>query len=263
MADKTEFEAEMASEMARSRSSVTDELGAFAVVPHDYSVVSLEKYQARPNRVVQDVVFRDAKSLAVYLNRFETGERILFSSPDTCTIKAVIDYHTAQDQPSHCDHKASFNANFDSHYAVWRGAHGKSMSQKEVGEFLEEHALDIVDPDAASVMEIVMNFEAIRRVTFKQSMRLNSGTRQFTYVEDDDVKGAITMPEKISISVPVFEGQEAENIPVRVKYRLNDGKLTFSFEIHNKPDVERAAFDKCEASLVADLKVKTDIMRVA
>ena len=136
------------------------------------------------------------------------------------------------------------------------------MSQKDVGEFLEENALDIVDPDAASVMEIVMNFEAIRRVTFKQSQRLNSGTRQFTYVEEDDVKGAITMPEKISIRVPVFEGQEPDRIPVRVKYRLDDGKLTFRFEIHNKVDVERTAFERCEDSLSAELKQETPIMRV-
>ena len=72
----------------------------------------------------------------------------------------------------------------------------------------------------------------------------------------------MTLPERIEILVPIFEGQEPDVISVRVKYRIEDGSLRFSFEIHDKDLVEQTAFERCEDALsseVADLLILQSI----
>lgn len=261
MADKTEFDAERDHISAQSV-GVAANSNTFVVVPQGYNIEGLEQFQPAPNRVVTDYKFRDTKSLATYLNRFQGAETTLFSAPTRQMISAVLDHHGATDAPSHCDHKAAFHAQFTSQYQAWRSVHGKSMSQISAGLFLEERAIDVVDPDAATIMDLVMTFDAIKKVNFRQSQRLHDGQRQFSYVEENEVRGAVTLPERILIKVPVFDGQEPDTIRIRIKYRIEDGSLSFTFEIHERDDVERVAFERCEDSLLSDMKVPLDLLRV-
>jgi len=86
-------------------------------------------------------------------------------------------------------------------------------------------------------------------VTFKQSTRLHSGERQFVYAEENEVRGQINLPEMISLRLPVYEGMEPDVIKVRIRYRIDDGKLTFAFLIDQRPKLEMTAFERCEDAL--------------
>jgi len=263
MADKTEFEAELANFTAGNVHSVGDlSKGSFAQVPEGYRIEALESLQDAPNRVRERRCFRDTASLAKYLNRFQTPTSILFSAPTSQKITAVIDYHGSQDDPKHGDHSATFDAQWGSHYALWRKASGQTMSQVKAGLFLEERAIDVIEPDAASIMDMVMNFDALKKVTFKQSTRLHDGQRQFTYNEENEVRGNVTLPERIKLRIPVFDGQEPDVFLVRVRYRIEDGSLMFSFEIHDQDDLERTAFERCEDSLIAEMTTPLELLRV-
>lgn len=236
--------------------------GGFVALPDGYSVHALEDLQSAPNRIKAARSFRETKSLAAYLDRFQQTASIALSDADAFTITALIDYHDhANGFASHVDHTAMFKARMTSRYQAWSKVHGKAMGQVEAGMFLEERAVDVVDPDAATIMEVVMQFDALKRVTFKQSTRLQDGTRQFTYAEENEVRGNVTLPERISIRMPVFEGQDPDVIPVRLKYSINDGKLQFKFEIHEKAEVEATAFERCEDALLTDLKTPILLLR--
>lgn len=260
MADKTE-----AQEIAERKDAAmvkTSAVGAFLARPQGYEVHSLEEFQDRPNRIKTDYTFRDTKSLAAYLGRFQRPETVAFSNPDRLEIRVIVDHHDhAADRPTHCAHHATFSAQFTQHYKAWRDFSGKSVTQVSAGLFLEERATDVIKPDAASIMDMVMQFDALKKVTFRQSTRLHDGQRQFTYSEENEARGNVTLPEAIQIRVSVFEGQEPEVITVRVRYRIEDGSLRFQFEIHDQKLVENTAFERCEDALKTEVKEDLMVLR--
>ena len=228
--------------------------GQFVTLPDGYHVASLENLQSRPNRIVAAPMFRDVASLASYLERFEKKDSVAFSRPADSDIRVVIDHHDREFQaevphPNWCEHSATFKACFTPEYNAWRRIDHKEMGQVAALEFLEERAIDVIDPGAAEMMDIIMNFEALKRVTFRQSTRLNDGQRQFLYHEENEVKGQIVLPEFVRLHLPVYEGMEPDMIKVRVRYRINDGKLTFIFLIHERQRLETTAFERCEDAL--------------
>jgi len=199
-------------------------------------------------------VFDNIGSLAAYLDRFETPHSCGFSDPDAEEIKVVLDYHNSGVEPSHCDHVASFRAKRTQQYDTWRNISGRKLTQVEAGMFLEERAADVADPDPATIMDMVMQFDVLKRVTFRQSTRLHDGQRQLSYTEENEARGAVTLPETFTLLVSVYEGQEPERIKVHVRYRIEDGRLLFIFKIHDRQSVETAAFLRCEDALATHAK---------
>lgn len=277
MAANTEMRAalEMAA-LANEPRSFGHERGAAVALPDGFSLRSVEAYQDRPNRITAAPVFAEPAALALYLNLYSAGFcPAIFSYPDGRRIVAVIDHHDVETGESAAEgggavvrprwggHAPSFAAEFDPQYAVWRALDGRTMSQREAGEVLEARALDIVRPDAASIMDLLMTFEVTRKVAFKQATRLRSGERQFMYVEEDESRGSITLPETMTILVPVFTGLPAQEVEVRLRYRLIDGKLSFTFIIADREALEREAFAACESALYAELERKLPVFRCA
>lgn len=253
MSDRTEFEA-IADCIAGMTPLEFSEMKSGAVaLPDSYCLADTEKFQLKPLYAKGQYSFRTTKSLALYLDRFQRPETVAFSNRSEAKICVTIDHHNhVSNEPSHCSHQAIFDAQFTPQYAKWRAIDGKPMTQVSAGQFLEERALDVKNPDPATIMDMVMQFDALKKVTFKQSTRLHDGQRQFQYLEENEARGNVTLPEAIKVLVPVFEGQEPDTILVRVKYRIEDGSLRFAFEIHDRDLVEQIAFERCEDALAKD-----------
>lgn len=223
--------------------------GQFMALPEGYVVHSLEDLQDAPNRIVAAPKFRDVGSLAAYLDRFEREESVALSRPAENEIHVVIDHPVDSDTPAWAKHTATFKAILTPEYAAWCAIDRKHMEQVAALEFLEERAVDLIEPGPADIMDIIMNFDALKRVTFKQSTRLHDGQRQFVYAEENEVRGQIKLPEMISLRLLVYEGMEPDVIKVRIRYRIDDGKLTFAFLIDQRPKLEMTAFERCEDAL--------------
>ncbi|MBL3587772.1 DUF2303 family protein [Rhodovulum sulfidophilum] len=256
MADLTEIEAlKHLAEAAAAVPNKIDGFEPFMAIPNGQHIESLDAYRENPARIRHSTTFRDVASLAAYLDRFADDHSLAFSDPDAATIKCVLDYHEGGEpaaiRPRWGEHVAAFRAIKSPQYEAWAAKHGQWIGQKAAGEFLEERAVDLAEPDPATLMDMVMQFDALRKVNFKQSQKLQNGTVQFIYTTEDEVRGAVAIPERVTLLVPVFEGMEPDRIPVRLKYRIDEARLTFSFEIHDKQQVERTAFERCEHALGA------------
>lgn len=232
--------------------------GQFALVPDGYSVAPLADWQVKPDRHHANHRFVAVKSLADYLNRFSSPDTMISADYEAAKITAVID-GDAPDTPSHKDHVARFEAQISDVTAAWLKISDKPLTQVDFGLFLEDHAVDVAVPDAADVMDMVMTFDATKKVTFKSSTRLSDGARQFQYVEDNDAKGAVKLPDHFIIRASVYRGMEPQQIKFMVRYRINDGALRFQVNMHDKDRVMREAFDRCVDGLKADLKADLTI----
>lgn len=224
-------------------------LGAFMALAGGYQVHSLEEFQPAPSRIVAARKFRDVASLADYLGRFEVAESVALSRPTAGEIHVIIDHHAGPGRPAWCSHSATFAACFTPEYAAWQAIDRKPMAQVQALEFLEERAVDVIEPTPADIMDIIMNFDALKRVSFKQSTRLHDGQRQFVYHEENEARGQVILPEMIRLRLPIYEGMEPDTVCVRVRYRIEDGRLSFAFLIDQRPAIELTAFERCEDAL--------------
>jgi uncharacterized protein YfdQ (DUF2303 family) len=261
MADKTETEAVHAAELSSLSVTQFDRAAAgnFAIVPEGYSVESLEQFQAHPNRIEAEHTFVDTRSLATYLNRFATDGTMISLDYNAARIKAVVD-GDEPDTPSFKKHKAAFVAQIDERLADWLKL--GPMTQADFGNFLEDRALDVKSPDPATVIEMVMNFEATKKVDFKSAQRLRDGSFQILYVEDTEQRGAITLPDHFILFLPIYRGMEPEPIKFMVRHRINDGSLRFTVKMHDEEQVKRAAFQRCVDAFATDLTVPLEFFTV-
>lgn len=251
MADLTEREAGERFSAAQNVIFDPDTVGQFAVIPQGFNLQSLEAFQNRPNRITANHRFVTVESLSTYLKAFASDDTMICADYAAAQIKAVIDGDG--DAPSHKSHGAKFEAQIHDITKAWMHICSRPLSQTAFGLFLEDHAQDVIKPDAASVMEMVMTFDATKKVTFKSAQRLHDGQRQFVYAEENEARGAVTFPDHFIVLAPIYRGMEPQQIRYMVRYRIEEGKLIFSVEMHDKDRVMREAFDRCVDALKSGL----------
>lgn len=239
-----------------------DEKVHFALVTGDTKAISLKEFQypqgVPPDHIVGTVVLRDAKSFCSYFQAFADDRARVFAEPANQTFLAVIDYHGAGERvPEFCSHRASFAMVKDERWAVWAGNSEKIMKQGDFAEFLEDNAADILDPNAAAMLEIARDLKATSSGNFESKVVPKNGTVQMKYTETVDGKvgsGDIEIPEFFKISIPIFYNEEKIVISARLRYRITAGNLTFFYKLYRQSELLNDAFNKAVASVADVLK---------
>lgn len=205
-----------------------------------------------PEHIAAKPTFDSLLDLAQYVQRFKRETTVLFCHRPDRAVSAVIDYHGAVG-PCRCEHVASWHADADADWAAWERIDGRSISQLEFVRFLEEHLHNITEPNAADVLEVCANLEAIKKVEFRSGARLSNGTRQLVYVEDTQVKGQLTVPEKLTLQLPIFYGQDPSRVEVFLRWPIEDGKLKFKIDIHRLEHVMDEAWSRVVSQAAVQL----------
>ena len=210
---------------------------SYAVVPKGYELKSLEEFLPRPLRVRQEVALQDTDSFIAYVNDFKTVDvtRVFFNS-EAEEFTAVLDYHDNTDEASWCGHKADFKPRRSVEFTAWMASNRKQMTQVDFARFLEENMPDIVEPASAELLQVALTFEAKKSAEFASGVRLANGQIQLTYNEEirgtvQTQKGTIEVPETFVLGVSIHVNGPAYRIPVRLRWRLQEGKVSFWYEI--------------------------------
>ena len=222
---------------------ITTEAVHFAVVPNDCKIESLAALQfpdgRRPERIKASVMLLDAASFAGYVNTYKDHRTRTFANPANFNFLSVIDYHGegADSLPEFCQHRATFPMKPDDRWNIWTSFDGKPFSQVDFAEFVEDNRADIYDPEPARMLEIASDLTAHTEVNFGSSTRLGNGQTRIRY--EETIKsgvpsaGDIEVPEEFKIRIPVFYGESATTISVRLRFRLNQGKLSFTYKLYS------------------------------
>ncbi|MFV8770806.1 DUF2303 family protein [Yersinia enterocolitica] len=211
-------------------------------VPDGYRVQDLEDYLPAPRRMRQRVVLLSAASFIAYCVRFaNTGTTILADS-ESNSLQAVIDHAVNSAEPTWNDHRASYSCELSKAWKIWQKYDGQTLGQEQFAELLEDRAADVVNPTGAELLEIATKFQVIRKAIFGSAMRLATGEFQFNY-SDENEKGTIEVPELITLGLAPFHNGESYEVQARLRYRLREGKLTFTFKLVNPERVVEDAFN--------------------
>ena len=165
----------------------------------------------------------DAGDISIYLDR----------NPIKPAIVAVLNGH-GKSGPGWGDFRASIEFRPTPQWVKWQGIDGKMVPQAAFAEFIEDNLDDIAAPPKADFLEIVTYLQATRAVDFKSGLRLSSGAIQFQNLESIDAKvgaGSIAVPEQFTLGIVPMFGSPAYSIPVRFRYRLQEGRLTLGVKL--------------------------------
>lgn len=217
--------------------------GGLYVKRPDGSVVHLQPQYPPLYHIDQAVNVMKADSFSAYVNRFKGEATTIFAKADAPLLMAIIDYHSTD--AARCDHRVSFVPPWSEEWARWRALDGKSLTQMEFAEFIEENMVDVVEPDGAALLDVVTGLQAHRKVTFESGVRLHDGSNQLVYHEDIEAKGrgTLTVPSEFALGVPVFFGGEAFRVRCMLRYRITEGKLVFAVRVIRRRFIEQSAFD--------------------
>jgi len=219
------------------------------VLPTDYHFQVVDPLHRVLSHVSTTEQFLTAASFADYVIAFKLNNTRVFGDYRKPRLKAVFDYHIAegdQNTEQYCAHAAVFEPPRSEQWARWSGVHGQPMSQGDFAEFIEENYEDVQAPDHGDLLDMVANLHAKKNVSFSSGVRLQDGSNELSYGEDVQAKvgkGKITVPNEITLGIPVIFAGQAYKVRVLLRYRITDAGLVFIVKINRKQFLEQQAFE--------------------
>lgn len=248
------------SPVAFTRGTDADPHALSTIVPEGstWQIKRLDGLDPYPRTKAGSATVTDVDSFIAYVQRhMDPSRTTLWADKRANRIVAVLDDHAVglltadnADEPSVTglagwgEHRVTLQLTTTDDWEQWRKLDRTRLNQSQLAEHLEDLAHTVVEPDAATMVEIAQEFHATTSVRFSSVQRLRTGERQLVYTEQHDnapgAKGDMTLPERIGISVAMFEGLEPERMDVRLRYSIGGGSLTLTY-LMDRPDryVER------------------------
>jgi uncharacterized protein YfdQ (DUF2303 family) len=225
---------------------------AFALIPENYTLQDVSDPHALRPRPRGEVTVDERQSLTDYLNRFKEDGSVLIADIDRGEIRGLIDYHLASDPASELDdlasrvraveHAAVLKLRVSEEFRRWDEAEGKMLPQDEFAFFLDENAADVDEPEAATLIEISRDLEAVQGVQFKSSITTENGDRRFIYEEETRTKGDVVVPRKFILNIPIYAGEAPMQLEARLRYKVSGGGLSLGFAWHRVEYARQALF---------------------
>lgn len=195
-----------------------------------------------------EVVLTEPDSFITYVNDHGDPERSsVVADRDAGRLVAVLDGHNRKTgEAGWGAHQAVLALRYTPSWTTWTQASGILGEQDVFAAFLEDHALDVVEPDAATLLEVATTMVSTTSVAWKSGLRLQDGTVQLAYEETADTKagtrGDMEIPSTITLGLAPFEGYDPYKVTARLRWRMRDGQLRIGIVLDQIEDILRQAF---------------------
>lgn len=272
---------------------VSDPLNPNLVVPVlvvGGEVVDLEKqlraFRQTPDRHEGEAVLYDRDSFVAWTKAYMRPETsvyvhpIISASAVSITFKTVID-GDSQKVAGWRRFTGIFKMALHETFVRWTNAFSREMSQDVIAELLEERALDIVEAKQVpktsralqyleatgltpalptEVLNLSKGLELTVSTEVTDAVNLSDGTTRVNFAEKHAGKGGqqLHVPKAFLVALPIFEddGDTRFVVPVRVRYRLSNGKVMWRLVPHGLTDLVRDAFEVTRQVVEKDLETK-------
>lgn len=205
----------------------------FVVVPEGYDVRDLSHMLPSPPEANGTARLGDPESFIAYVTMHKGEATDLYYETEPASFTAVFNASRIG-APGWGNHRAVYKCPLSPEWMTWTKNDGLRMNQEEFALFVERNLPDIVDPDAADLLEIVTTLQAKKKVNFVSGLRLSNGSNEFTYeeqVEGSAAKGKLQIPEEITLGIPVFRNDSPYAVKAKFRYRITEGRLAIWYEL--------------------------------
>ncbi len=223
----------------------------FVAVPKGYELRELPNVEGVPAHIREIEKVGTAEAFIAYFQRFANGGSLVFVDIPSAQFTGIIDYHEAEpigNKASLCAHRVVFTAPETPEWQAWRKNNAQDMPQEDFAQFIEDMAPDLIEPDAATMLEVASTLQATTEVSFHRAIRLDNGQTQLHYNQQINgsagEQGRLTIPTVIKIGVQFFRGGARYELDARFRYRLRNGGVKLRYElVRPEKAVEAALHD--------------------
>lgn len=235
----------------------------FVAVPKGYELRELPNVEGVPAHIREVERVGTAEAFIAYFQRFANGGSLAFVDIPNAQFTGIIDYHWPANEhvpeisPELCAHRVVFTAPETPEWQAWRKNNAQDMLQEDFAIFIEDMAPDLVEPDAATMLEVASTLQATTKVAFRRAIRLDNGQTQLQYVQQIDgsagEEGRLTIPTLIKIGVQFFRGGASYELEARFRYRMRDGNIRLRYELVRPEKAVEAALHDLVDSIKAGI----------
>lgn len=228
----------------------------YAVVPEGYVLEKLPTADL-PLRPNGNVRLRDTASFVRFYKDHAADFSRIYATLEPARFQAVFDETRVvtfrdehlHDQANWRQFRATFEVPPSREWKLWTSTDRMPMNQLQFASFLEDNLPDVVKPDGADLLQLALNFEAAQAGSFVATQRLQDGSHNLQWKSENNASGTVRLPEQITISIPVFENAEPQQIDARLRYRIKEGVLTIWYELIRPHKVLEATFRSAWATI--------------
>jgi uncharacterized protein YfdQ (DUF2303 family) len=234
----------------------------------------IDKWRDGPLRREGTATAATLDSFVELVNRHKDEDSAVFAeiTADKPVLTAVIDYNTTAHKPRFGKHRVKYQYPISPEWKAWLAADRTTMDQGKFAEWIEEHIVEIGDPeqfrdredietmfhmriaDAAEIYTLSKGLQINIESEVKGFTDLASGQVQIGYVEQhkDGAGQPLRVPGLFLVTIPFFVGADPVTLVARLRYRKNNQKLIWFYELWKWDTTMRKA-------LLADLdKVRAE-----
>lgn len=206
---------------------------------------ALAQYRPAPRRPTGSVQVGTVDSLINYATQHKTDGTDIWVHPTEGKVVAVINNHAPE--PGWGDHRAILNLVVTDEWKFWMSLNGSMVDQQRFANHIEEGQREIVEPPAATMLEIAQTLHAQVGADFSSAIRLTDGNVQLKYVEETKATagkaGDLKIPASFTIGVAPFQGEDPFKVTARLRYRINGGHLQIGYILDRPQEVLKACLD--------------------
>jgi uncharacterized protein YfdQ (DUF2303 family) len=194
---------------------------------------TLRAFGAQRDRPVSSYAFHQIQSFVNYVKGtfakdFSQESALCIADEAALTIRLIFDAQPHQWGDVYADLKLQISPEA----ARWKASSGKYVEQQNFAEFCELNLQSFASPPAATVLEIAQTFQAKNTVDFSSAVRLSSGAIKLKREEKIEAtageRADITIPEELTLALPLFKYDKTYQVRARLRYRIQEGAVRLS-----------------------------------
>lgn len=244
------------------------------IAPKGKQVVDLRPFQEarleRPRRIHGHARHTTLDSFIDHAVRFKDAGSAIYANDDIRkpSLLAVLDYHERAGAPRFGTHRSVYDFPFSDPWVAWATLAAKGwIAQADLAAFLEERIVDVILPEdgllstrekvkkagiemgaPSSIAGLARNLNVTVNAEISSATTLATGEGQLLFKETHQT--SVKVPGGLLLAVPVFRGGLAEDVVVRLRYRVTEGKVRFAVLLHDVDALFRNAFNESCARVV-------------
>jgi uncharacterized protein YfdQ (DUF2303 family) len=204
-------------------------------------MLDLDRYLPAPRRLTGTYTPYTFGSFVEYVARHrDKAHTTVWVDQVEHRMQAVLDDH-APGVPAWGEHRALLQLITTPEWQHWTRNDGRYLAQAEFAEHIQDGLLEIVEPDAATMLEIAQSIEGKTKADWKTARRLDNGEYSFTYQEEIQAQagrsGTLEIPSRFLLAIAPFYGEAPLGVSARLRYRIREGNLTIGYRLDHPNDV--------------------------
>jgi uncharacterized protein YfdQ (DUF2303 family) len=197
------------------------------VVPLD-----LARFGKHPRRTIRATDLHTLDAFARYVSVNDEAAASIYADITQSRFVAVIDDDTVE-HPGWRAHRATLDLRQHPMFKHWLSKSGSFLPQAQFLEHIDYGRSCVVDPDQATLREVVSHLRGSKNTTWESGTVARDGTVQLAYVETAAAqakRGDAELPATIRLRLrPYLADETTIDIVADLRYRIEEGALHLGY----------------------------------